>query len=79
MQLAFDAPGKALYEIFVSMLESANAIGTMLAAIGVSKLYRIESTYPIRERLGQIVTRCIVCRYWSRKRSCGSGTSIRNA
>ena len=51
MQLAFDAPGKAPYEIFVSMPESAKAIGTMLAAMGVSTLYRIESIYPIRERL----------------------------
>ena len=51
MQLAFDAPGKAPYEIFVSMPESAKAIGTTLAAMGVSKLHRIESVYPIRERL----------------------------
>ena len=33
------------------MPESAKAIGTMLAAMGVSKLHRIESIYPIRERL----------------------------
>lgn len=30
---------------------SAKAIATMLAAMGVSKLYRIQSIYPIRERL----------------------------
>lgn len=51
MQLAFDAPGKAPYEIFVSKPESAKAIGTILAAMGVSKLHRIENVYPIRERL----------------------------
>ena len=51
MQLAFDAPGKAPYDIFVSQPESAKAIGTILAAMGVPKLYRIESVYPIRERL----------------------------
>ena len=33
------------------MPESEKAIGTMLAAMGVSTLYRIESIYPIRERL----------------------------
>ena len=43
MQLAFDAPGKAPYEIFVSKPESAKAIGTILAAMGVPKIYRIES------------------------------------
>ena len=53
MQLAFDAPGKTPYEIFVSKPESAKAIGTIMAAMGVSKLYRIESVYPIRERLVQ--------------------------
>ena len=51
MQLAFNAPGKAPYEIFVSKPHSARAIGTMLAAMGVSKLHRIETVYPIRERL----------------------------
>lgn len=51
MQLAFDAPGKAPYDIFVSQPESAEAIGTIMAAIGVSNLYRIESVYPIRGRL----------------------------
>ena len=53
MQLAFDAPGKAPYEIFVSKPESAKAIGTILAAMGVPKFYRIESVYPIHERLVQ--------------------------
>ena len=51
MQLAFDAPGKAPYEIFVSKLETAKAIGTILGAMGISKSQRIESVYPIQERL----------------------------
>ena len=51
MQLAFNAPGKAPYEIFVSKPENAKAIGTMMGVMGVSKLQRIESVYPIRERL----------------------------
>ena len=51
MQLAFDAPGKAQYAIYVSKPESAKALGTLLAAMGVPKIYRIESVYPIRERL----------------------------
>ena len=51
MQLAFDAPGKAPYDIFASQPESAKAIGIIMAAIGVPKIYRIESVYPIRERL----------------------------
>ncbi len=51
MRLAFDAPGKAPYEIFVSKRESAKAIGTIQAAMGVPNFYRIESVYPIHERL----------------------------
>ena len=37
--------------VFVSQPKSAKAIGTILAAMGVPKVYRIESVYPIRERL----------------------------
>lgn len=51
MQLAFDAPGKAPYEIFLSKPESAKAIGTILGAMGVAKAQRVESVYPIQERL----------------------------
>ena len=53
MQLAFDALGRAPYEIFVSKPGGAKAIGTILAAMGVPKFYRIESVYPIHERLVQ--------------------------
>lgn len=51
MQLAFNAPNKAPYEIFGSMPENAKAIGTLLSAMGVRKSQRIEAVYPIRERL----------------------------
>lgn len=51
MQLAFDAPGKAPYEIFVSKPESAKAIGIIINAIGISPAQQISSVYPIHERL----------------------------
>ena len=51
MQLAFNAPGKAPYEIFGSMPENAKAIGILLSAMGIRKSQRIEVVYPILERL----------------------------
>ena len=51
MQLVFDAPGKAPYDIFISKPECAKAIGTIMSAMGLSKYQRIENVYPIQERL----------------------------
>ena len=51
MQLAFNAPGKALYQIFGSMPESAEAIGMLLSAMGIRKSQRIEHVYPVLDRL----------------------------
>ena len=51
MQLAFNAPGKAPYQIFGSMPESAKAIGILLSAMGVRKSQRIEQVYPVLDRL----------------------------
>ena len=51
MQLAFNAPGKAPYEIFGSRPENAKAIGILLSAMGVRKSQRIEAVYPILERV----------------------------
>ena len=51
MQLAFNAPGQAPYQIFGSMPESAKAIGMLLSAMGIRKSQRIEQVYPILDRL----------------------------
>ena len=51
MQLAFNAPGKAPYQIFGSMPESAKAIGILLSAMGIRKSQRIEQVYPVLDRL----------------------------
>ena len=51
MQRAFNAPGKAPYEIFGSMPQSAKSIGMLLSAMGIQKPQRIENIYPIQERV----------------------------
>ena len=51
MQLAFNAPGQAPYQIFSSMPESAKAIGILLSAMGIRKSQRIEQVYPVLDRL----------------------------
>ena len=51
MQLAFNAPGKAPYEIFGSMPEHAKAIGILLNAMGTKSSQRIENVYPVQARL----------------------------
>ena len=51
MQLAFNAPGKAPYEIFVSKPESAKAIGMILNAMGIPPSQQVQYTYPLQQEL----------------------------
>jgi hypothetical protein len=51
MQRAFNAPGKAPYEILASIPEDAKAIGVLLRAMGIQTSQRIENIYPFHERL----------------------------